>query len=273
MKKLYIILLLLLCVPFSGVAQITIAPTMVFIDQQNRFGSFLVLNNSDQAQEISIEFPFGYPTTKDNGDIQMVYDDSTTAEEFGINNIVRGFPQNFVLQPGQRQVVRLTIRAKDFTDGTYWTRIKTTSNAQQPPVGEQTDDEITAQITYKFEQVTTLFYKHGDTGTGIELQNFETVETDDNIEFVADVSRTGNSPFLGSITLQLMDEEGNIAAEKLTSTSIYFDYRHIFKIPKTDLKDGTYEAQITFETRRPDIPQEDIVQMEPVSRSISYTKE
>jgi len=254
-------------------AQITIAPTMVFIDQQNRFGSFLVLNNSDRPQEISVEFPFGYPTTKDNGDIQMVYDDTTTAREFGISNIVRGFPQNFVLQPGQRQVVRLTIRSKDFTDGMYWTRIKTTSSAQQPPVGEQTDEEITAQITYKFEQVTTLFYKHGGTETGIEIQNFETEQTEDNIEFTVDASRIGNSPFLGSITLTLEDKEGNIAAEKMTSTSIYFDYRHIFKIPKTDLEDGSYEAQITFETRRPDIPQEDIVQMEPVSRSISYTKE
>ena len=250
----------------------TIAPTMVFIDQQNRFGSFLVLNGSDQAQEVSIEFPFGYPATTADGNINMVYDDSARAEKYGISNLVRGFPQSFVLQPGQRQTVRLTIRPKDFSDGMYWTRIKTTSNAQNPPVGAPTDEEITAQITYKFEQVTTLFYKHGDTNTGIEIQDFTINDSGETIKFIVDVSRTGNSPFLGSITLQLTDAEGNIAVEKLASTSIYFDYRQIFEIPKTDLEDGTYNAQITFETRRPDIPEEDIVQMEPVSRSISYTK-
>lgn len=246
---------------------------MVFIDQQNRFASFLVLNGSDQVQEVSIEFPFGYPTTSPDGDIRMIYEDSTTAEEYGISNIVRGFPQNFVIQPGQRQVVRLTIRAKDFSDGMYWTRIKTTSNAQNPPVGEEAGDQITAQITYKFEQVTTLFYKHGDTNTGIEVQDFTHRDADDNVEFIADVSRTGNSPFLGSIVLTLQDTDGNTVLEKLASTSIYFDYRHIFKIPKEDLKDGRYNAQLTLKTERPDVPKENIVQMEPVSRSISYTKE
>lgn len=274
MKKLSLIFLFLTAFTYNTMwAQITIAPTMVFIDQQNRFGSFLVLNGSEEAQEVSIEFPFGYPVTSQDGNIDMVYDDSAAADRYGISDVVRGFPQNFVLQPGERQTVRLTIRPKDFTDGTYWTRIKTTSNAQEPPVGAASEDEITAQITYEFEQVTTLFYKHGDTNTGIDINEFVAQDTGENIEFVVDVSRTGNSPFLGSIILELTDTEGNLSAEKLASTSIYYDYRQIFVIPKSDLKDGTYNASVTFETRRPDVAREDIVQMEPVSRSISYTKE
>ena len=274
MKKLLFTFLLIFTFLLAGVqAQITIAPTMVFIDQQNRFGSFLVLNGSDQPQEISIEFPFGYPVTSEDGNIQMVYDDSTMAEEYGLGELVRGFPQNFVLQPGERQTVRLTIRPKDFSDGMYWTRIRTISNAQNPPIGSASDEEITAQITYKFEQVTTLFYKHGETTTGIEIHNFTQRDAGNQIEFVADVSRTGNSAFLGSIILQVMDAEGNLVAERLASTSIYFDYRQIFEIPKTDLEDGRYNAQITFETQRPDVPKENIVQMEPVSRSISFSKE
>lgn len=274
MKKLSFTFLLAFAFSLSSVlAQITIAPTMVFIDQQNRFGSFLVLNGSEEAQEVSIEFPFGYPVTGPDGNINMVYDDSAAAERYGISEVVRGFPQNFVLQPGERQTVRLTIRPKNFTDGTYWTRIKTTSNAQQPPIGAASEDEITAQITYEFEQVTTLFYKHGDTDTGIEITNFTSRDAGDNVEFIIDASRTGNSPFLGSIILELTDAEGSVSAEKLASTSIYYDYRQIFTIPKSDLKDGTYNAKVTFETRRPDVASEDIVQMEPVSRSISYTKE
>lgn len=274
MKKLSVLFLIIFAFTTLRVdAQITIAPTMVFVDQQNRFGSFLVLNGSEEAQEVSIEFPFGYPVTSPDGNINMVYDDSAAAERYGISDVVRGFPQNFVLQPGERQTVRLTIRPKDFTDGTYWTRIKTTSNAQEPPVGAASDDEITAQITYEFEQVTTLFYKHGDTNTGIDINAFAARDAGENIEFVVDVSRTGNSPFLGSIILKLTDADGNVSAEKLASTSIYYDYRQIFTIPKSDLKDGMYNATVTFETRRPDVASEDIVQMNPVSRSISYTKE
>jgi hypothetical protein len=273
MKKLSFIFLLLFGVFLTGAkAQITIAPTMVFIDQQERFGSFLVLNGSDQAQEVSIDFPFGYPTTNNEGNVEMVYDDSSRAQQYGISNLVKGFPQNFVLQPGQRQTVRMTIRPKDFSDGTYWTRIKTTSSAQNPAVGEETEDGITAQITYKFEQVTTLFYKHGDTNTGIKIQEFSHQNSEDNFEFIADVNRSGNSPFLGSIILTISDNDGNTVVEKRTSTSIYFNYRQVFEVARDELQNGEYTAEITFETQRPDVPSENIVQMEPVSQSISFTK-
>lgn len=254
-------------------AQITIAPTMVFIDQQNRFGNFLVLNGSDQAQEVSIEFPFGYPATNAEGEVQMIYDDSTKAEQFGISNLVKGFPQSFVLQPGQRQVVRLTVRPEDFSDGTYWTRIKVTSNAQNPPIGEETDDEITAQITYKFEQITTLFYKHGETNTGIKINDFTHRKSDNSITFLADVSRSGNSPFLGSINLNILDSEGNTLLTRSAATSIYFDYRQTFDIPKDSLDEGKYTAEISFESQRPDVARENIIQMEPVSNSISFSRE
>jgi len=273
MKKLLFTFLLLVGVFFTGAkAQITIAPTMVFIDQQERFGSFLVLNGSDQAQEVSIEFPFGYPITNSEGKIEMVYDDSSRAQQYGISNLVKGFPQNFVLQPGERQTVRMTVRPKDFTDGTYWTRIKTTSTPQNPAVGEESEEGITAQITYKFEQVTTLFYKHSETNTGIEIQNFTRQNSGDNFEFIADVSRAGNSPFLGSITLTVTDSEGNTVVEKRTSTSIYFNYRQVFEVAIEELESGAYTAKITFETQRPDVPSEKIIQMEPVSQSISFTK-
>ncbi len=273
MKKLLFIFLLLFTLSTTGAkAQITIAPTMVFIDQQERFGSFLVLNGSDQAQEVSIEFPFGYPTTNNDGNVEMVYDDSSRAQEYGISNLVKGFPQNFVLQPGQRQTVRMTVRPKDFSDGTYWTRIRTTSSAQNPAVGEESDDEITAQINYRFEQVTTLFYKHGDTNTGIDIQNFTHQNSEDNFEFITDVSRAGNSPFLGSIILTISDSNGNTIVEKRTSTSIYFDYRQVFEVAQDELENGEYTAEITFETQRSDVPSDNIIQMEPVSQSISFTK-
>lgn len=231
-----------------------------------------MLNGSDQPQEVSIEFPFGYPVTTDKGNLEMVYDDSAMAEKFGISELVRGFPQNFVLQPGQRQTIRMTVRPKDFADGTYWTRIKTTSNAQNPPVGEESEDGITARITYKFEQITTLFYKHGDVNTGIDINNFSVQDSSSSLHFVADVDRTGNSPFLGSILLTVTDENGNTVVEKKTSTSVYFNYRQIFKVDKESIEDGSYEATVTFKTQRPDVPSDNLIQMDPVSKSVSFTK-
>lgn len=263
-------LLLAFCVK-SAVAQITIAPIMLFLDQQNRFGTVMIMNGSQQAQEVSIEFPFGYPTTTKNGNIEMVYNDSTTASKWGIEDAVRGFPKNFTLQPGQRQVVRLTVRPKDFQDGMYWSRIRTTSNPQSPSVGETSGDEITTRITYKFEQITTVFYKHGDVNTGIDIQNITTEQNSDVVNVIADVKRTGNAPFLGSIKLTVKDQQGNVVTTKQTSTSIYFDYRQVFKLEENELTQGKYNAEISFISQRTDVPQSDLVQMQPVTQSINFT--
>lgn len=270
LSSLIFLLLFIFCLK-GAVAQITIAPIMLFLDEENRFGTVMVMNGSEQVQEVSIEFPFGYPITDQRGQTQMVYDDSTTAEEWGISDVIRGFPQNFTLEPGERQVVRLTVRPKDFQDGMYWSRIRTTSNPQSPPVGETADDEITTQITYKFEQVTSVFYKHGNVNTGIEIENITTEQNSEEVEIITDVTRTGNAPFLGSIELTVKDQQGNTIAEKRTSTSIYFDYRQIFKLNGSELSPGEYEAEIAFVSQRNDIPRTDLVQMDPIRESINFT--
>lgn len=220
-----------------------------------------------------MEFPFGYPVTDKEGDVNMVYDDSAVAEKWGISDAIRGFPTNFTLQPGQRQVVRLTVRPKqDFRDGMYWSRIRTTSTPQAPAIGEAEDEEITTQITYKFEQVTAVFYKHGEVNTGIEVRDFKTNHSsEDTLSFIVDVERTGNAPFLGSIILNVVDSQGNTIIEKRTSTSIYFDYRQVFEVSKSGLEQKDYSAEIRFISQRPDVPKSDLVQMEPVTRVINFS--
>jgi hypothetical protein len=229
------------------------------------------MNGSEQTQEITIDFPFGYPTTNNQGNIQMVYDDSARAAKWGISDVIRGFPKSFTLQPGQRQVVRLTIRPREFEDRMYWSRIRTTSTPVSPPVGETQEDAVTTRITYKFEQVTTVFYKHGDINTGLDVQNLTTNQTDDQVQFIADLSRTGNAPFLGSLMLSINDQQGNTVVEKRTSTSIYFDYRQVFNIAKDQLTKGNYTAEFKILTQRGDVSNSDILQIEPIVRRINLT--
>jgi hypothetical protein len=152
----------------------------------------------------------------------------------------------------------------------YWFRIRTTSTPQSPEVGETSDDEITTQITYKFEQVTTVFYKHGDVNTGLEIRDIR-AEQNSSVQIIADVTRTGNAPFLGSIELTVKDQQDNIVIERRTSTSIYFDYRQVFELDENELSTGKYQADVTFISQRNDIPRTDLVQIEPITRSINFT--
>lgn len=261
--------------PILAQAQVTIAPTNLFIDGNTRFGTYMVINNSNETQEISIDFIFAYSQTDEDGNRRVVQDDTETAETYSIADDVRAFPRNFTLVPGQRQVVRLRLNPPaDLEDGTYWARIKTSSSPEAPPLELAANNAVAARVGIKVEQVTGLFFKKGTVTTGIEIDEIRTdYESETGKLFVlTDLRRTGNSPFLGSISTSLIDSNGQEVRNGFLSTSIYFDsvYRQQFDI--ADLPNGTYTIRITFETRRSDIQSSDLVQMQPVTQTTTFTK-
>ncbi len=256
----------------ASFAQVTIAPTALFIDEQSRFGTFLVLNGSDEAQEVSLTFEFGYPDTDLEGNSFMNYDDEEAKERYSMAEWVRGFPRNFSLQPGERQTVRLTVRPPgNIPDGTYWTRIKTTSNPAVPDIDDEVAEGVQAQITFRFEQVTAGFYKHGNVTTGVVFNDMS-AEVDEGVgRVLAKVERTGNSPFLGSMYLTVRDSNNNIVYERRSSTTVYIDATRRMEFDTSDLSPGTYTAEIRFESSRPDISVNDLVRADMVSQSTSFS--
>jgi len=113
-------------------AQVVVAPTVVFLSDQSPFGTFLVMNRSDVPQEIGISFKFGYPVFDSLGGVSMVYDDTLMAHEHSCLDWLKGFPQKFVLNPGQEQVVRLLgMGPANAADGEYWTRLVTSSTPRR----------------------------------------------------------------------------------------------------------------------------------------------
>ena len=262
----FVVTLLLL---FQGVlfAQVTISPTNLFIDDNAQFGSYMVINGSNEAQEISIDFFFAYSQADENGTRGIVQDDSLSEEQYSIADKVRAFPRNFTLAPGQRQTVRLRVSGtNDLQDGTYWSRIKTTSTPETPPLEIQNNDAVTARVGIKVEQVTGLFFKKGTVTTGITINGIETsTENDGNsLNVLVDLLRTGNSPFLGTITTEILNAQGTRVLSDFVSTSIYFDGKFKQQLNIQDLQPGNYQVKVTFESSRNDIDQSRLVQM-PVS--------
>jgi len=253
-------------------AQITIAPTNLFINDGSRFGTYLVINGSNTPQEISVDFVFGYSETDRQGNRTLVYDDTAAAAKFSAHDWVRAFPRNFTLSPGSRQTVRLRLTPPaDIVDGTYWARIKTVSTPQTPPVEVQNTDAVSARVSINVEQLTGLYYRKGDVSTGIEITGMDTAAEDNNLVVLTHLKRTGNSPFLGSISVVVKDENGDVLRESFVSTTIYFDGTHRQELDITGLEPGTYTAQVTFESRRTDVSSNDIIQIKPVRSSTQFT--
>ena len=252
-------------------AQVTIAPTALFIDDRARFGTYLVLNGSNQVQEVSINFEFGYPDTDEEGNSFMNYRDEEAQARYSMADWVRGFPRTFTLQPGERQTVRLTVRPPgDIPDGTYWTRIRTTSNPAVPDIDAAPVDGVQAQITFQFNQVTAGFFKKGNVTTGVNIENVTVDVADGQAVVRARTQRAGNSPFLGSMFLLVRDANNNIVHEDRSSTTVYMNAVRRMEFDASGLRPGNYTAEVRFESRRPDISSGDLVQAEPVSRTTPF---
>jgi len=251
-------------------AQISIAPTTIFIDQ-NGIGSVFITNPADTPQEINVSFAFGYPGDDELGNLTMVYTDSIRAKQFGIDERVRAFPKTFILAPQQQQTVRLQVRPdRTLAAGTYFTRVKITSNAQTSDVEETTQEGVSTRVNFKFDQVIAAFQKVGTVTTGLEFENVQLVQSDSILRVIPTFKTTGNSPFIGSVTATLKNAQNQTLAEQGQTVALYFYGKRAIELKLPEgVAPGDYSVTLVYETKRGDIPSSDLVQSPAISKTIA----
>ncbi len=270
MKRILYLFVILLSVPLVR-AQVIVAPTILYMGDRDRFGTFVVMNRSRDPQEISVSFKFGYPTSDSLGNIFMQYNDSIAADKYSCNTWLRGFPKQFILNPGQQQVVRLVITPQQgLLDGVYWTRLVTRSTPQVKFI-DTVKTGVTANITFVLEQVTTIIFEKGDVNTTIGISDCGTFTDSTHLNVLARLNRGGNAPFLGTVNLKILDAVGNMVYTDKLLIAAYFGMRVKFAVPLSNLKAGDhYTAVLNVSSDRPDIPPENAIKISPVEQSIPF---
>lgn len=252
--------LLTLATPLG--AQVSVGPTHLYLSADARFGTFFVSNRTGTTQEVTIGFRFGYPRTDSIGERFMVYGDTLRGAEYSMKPWTRAFPRQFLLPPGERQIVRLTILPRPgLREGVYWTRLVTTSMPRSAPV-DTMGEGVAAQIIFKLEQITTVFYKHGAVATGVRAGPPEVAVDSARIRVLVPVERTGNAPFLGSARLRVYDDAGELVAERSNHLDLYYRATERFTLGRAALPAGEYTAEVRFVAERSDIPADDIVPLQ-----------
>ncbi len=248
----------------SGLAQISLAPSFVFIDENTGVGNLFVSNKGDKAQEVSITFSFGYPGSDSEGNLVMQYEDQEAYSMFALDTMIRAFPRSFTLQGGEQRTVRIQVLpAHRRKDGFFFTRMKVLSKPETAEVSEPTEEGISTRISFNFEQVTAVFYRKGPVSTGVEVTRVETSADSSSLDIKAHLKRTGNAPFLGSMVAKLKDSKGQVVAESQITTTAYFDVIRRISLPLEGIKAGAYNLELIFETRRNDMMAGDLVQAPP----------
>lgn len=271
MKKTLSVFLILAAIG-SAQAQVVVAPTILFLSNQSRFGTFLVMNRSDAPQEVSISFRFGFPESDSLGNLRMQYDDSAMAREHSCQRWLRGFPQSFILDPGRQQVVRLLVTApEDIPDGEYWTRLITTSSPQARTV-DTIRSGITANITFVLKQVTTVIYRKGFANTSVRIKRIDAVPDSTSTNLLTYISRGGNSPFFGEILADVRDSSGKSVYSGKDEIAVYESGFVVkFAVPASDLPKGMYTAEIRLRSQRSDIAGANLLTVPPLDKTFSFS--
>jgi hypothetical protein len=247
-------------------AQVSIAPTALFFNNQNRFSSLTVSNGGQQAQEISISMEFGYPTTKDGN--LVITNDPVMAKEKSMADWIKVFPKNFTLQPQQRQVVRFVARPPGGLEpGGYWSRVKISSNPVSPPIESVGENQVGAQINLVVNQVIAAQYRTKDSQTGVKISSvdFEQVDSTNTGKIAVSMERTGNAPFVGSIDLKVTGKNGETVYQTNTTNSVYTTITRDFSVDLSDVSPGRYTISGSITSQRRDISAKNLLQIQPVT--------
>lgn len=255
-------------------AQVSISPTAVFLDRGSNVGSFYVSNPSTSPVEVQLSFEFAYPQTDDQGNVRLNYEDTEAEENFSLKPYLRAFPTTFVLQPDERQTVRLLGRIPaDADNAMYWTRMRVSSSQLTPPIGEAAEGGVAAQVSFQIDQVTAVFARKGDVSTNLTIHNLRTSLENDQLTVLADVERGGNAPFIGSVRTRVTGPNGNVVAERRSATSVYFRNNQKVEFQTADWPAGQYSVETSFESQRNDISSRHLIQIPTVTERTTFTIE
>jgi hypothetical protein len=249
-----------------------ISPYVVLIDNKTKAGTFIISNKTEQTQEVSIFFKFGYPVTDANGNITMNYD-SSGSNQFDLTSMVNAFPKKFSLKPGAKQTIRMTVKPNaGIPEGTLWTRIITSSQSKQTL--SDTSTTLSAAIDFILNQVTTVLYKNTRYENTINLGDISVTADAENLNVFTQLEVKGDNPFFSGTVIKIYDSSNNLIKENKEYFTVYYGFNKRTSFPITEFKPGKYTGEVTIiPDDNADIPKSDKPLTTPITKKFDFTVE
>ncbi|MDB4949790.1 MAG: hypothetical protein JWM27_2439 [Gemmatimonadetes bacterium] len=249
---------------------VTVSPTAVFIDARSPTATLTLYNNGTTPEEVEISFGFGYPSSNDQGVLQVQIADTAAAGEPSIAAYLRAFPRRLQLQPGQRQTLRVLVQAPaGLGNGEYWGRVLVRSRGGQPPI-ESTQGQVHVALNVETVVATAVLYRKGPVTTGAAVRAASATFVGDSVRFTVDLDRQGNAVYLGRVQARVKDAGGRVVAQAEDALALYRSLRRRFVIavPAGGARTG-WTVEYTVDTERPDLPPEGPLKTAPVTGSVA----
>jgi P pilus assembly chaperone PapD len=254
----------------AGTAQaVTVSPTALYISSRNPSALLTLINTGSRPEEIELSIAFGYPVSDTAGVLRVDLVDSAASGEPSLTSYLRVFPRRLVLQPGQRQVVRVMVAMPAAAaNGEYWGRVLVKSRGGEPPI-EQSQGNVRMQLALETTLATAVFFQKGDIKTGISIPAVEAHRTGDSVLVTLDLKRENNAAFLGRIRAELVNASGATVAEVEDVAAVYRSVRRRFALRTgSALPAGAYTVRYLVDTERPDLPAQGPTKTEAVKGTV-----
>jgi P pilus assembly chaperone PapD len=265
------VLAVVACVALAaGTARaVTVSPTALYITSRNPSALLTLINTGSRPEEIELAIAFGYPVSDSAGVLRVDIVDSAAAGEPSLTSFLRVFPRRLVLQPGQRQVVRVMVAMPaSAANGEYWGRVLVKSRGGEPPI-EQSQGNVRMQLALETTLATAVFFQKGDVKTGISIPAADARRMGDSVVFTLDLKRENNAAFLGRVRAELVNASGATVAEVEDVTAVYRAVRRRFVLRTgSTLPPGQYTVRYLVDTERPDLPSQGPTRAEAVRGSV-----
>jgi P pilus assembly chaperone PapD len=233
---------------------VTVSPTALYIDSRSRSGVLTLYNPGSLPAEVTIDFSFGYPQSDAQGNVSVQLTRDPAQGEPSALEWMRAFPRRLVLQPGQRQVVRVVVEPPPgLPEGEYWARVLISSRGGQPPI-EETRGDLQLQLNVQTTLVIAANYRNGNVATGVTLPEAVAAREGGNVAVELELHRTGNAAFLGRVRAELLDAAGDVIATAFDDIAVYRTMRRRLVLPVPDGSEGDLVVRLTVNTDREDLP-------------------
>ncbi len=253
-------------------AYVSVAPTAMYLSDVDKTGEIIIMNNSNNHIEVSIDFRYGYPVSDSSGRIGLQFITDISISEPCAASWVFAYPKKFILYPRQSRTVRFILRPpQGLADGEYWARPVVTSRIHTDiEQTVSTPNRISAKMNTAIETVLALSYRHGNVNTGAMLTDVSVTKEKDKLVVIPSAVRGGNAAFIGYAVARLYDENNKLVKETTREIAIYYSLRIRLELDIHDLPKGTYRTEVELNTNRQGAKGE-IIQAPPEIKAIELS--
>lgn len=268
-----ILVLVFLVVAREVSAQAQLDPPRPVLSSRQRSIEVNISNPTNKPLEVTIDLQYTVIGYDSLGNVSILHDSLTDeARSRDCSSWLKVFPRRLVLPSTSSRTVRILAGIPANTpEGEYWSRLNldcvpTDAPAELPKLDS---GDVALGVSMSSVLSTPILVRVGTISTGATIDDVIGVVDSGQTTLICSMTRTGNSPYRGTLKAKVVDGSGTQVAEGLTETTIEFAGRA--RVALRSISDGTYQVQIDGTTVRRGSMSEIVVPADPIAKTYTMT--